>query len=58
MDISSLSMSLGQTSLSMEVSTRVLKMAQDQMQQQAMLQLAMLERSVQPNLGGAIDMKV
>lgn len=58
MDVSSLSMSLGQASLSMEVSTRVLKMAQDQMQQQATLQLAMMERSVQPNLGSTIDMKV
>ncbi|MFX3635492.1 MAG: YjfB family protein [Candidatus Pristimantibacillus sp.] len=58
MDVSSLSMSLSQTSLSMEVSTRVLKMAQDQMQQQALLQLAMMERSVQPNLGSVIDMRL
>jgi len=57
MDIAALSISLAQSNLSQAVGISVLKMANDQSTDQAQQLLKMMELSVQPNLGGSLDIR-
>lgn len=58
MDITALSTSLSQTSLSQAVGIRVLSMAKDQAVQQGNDLVRMMELSVNPNVGRQLDVKV
>lgn len=55
MDISALSISLAQYNLSQAVGISVLNIAKDQSTEQAQQMVKMMELSVQPNLGGNLD---
>jgi len=57
MDIAALSISLAQSNLSQAVGISVLKMATDQSTDQAQQLVKMMELSVQPNLGGNLDIR-
>ncbi|MBP3964309.1 YjfB family protein [Paenibacillus lignilyticus] len=57
MDIAALSMSLSQINLSQAVGISVLKLAKDQTTEQSQQMIQMMERSVQPNLGGNLDIR-
>ncbi|MCR8644193.1 YjfB family protein [Paenibacillus sp. N1-5-1-14] len=57
MDIAALSIAMKQSSLSQAVNVRLLKMTNDQATQVSQDFVKMLEQSVQPNLGGNIDIK-
>ncbi|MCY9661355.1 YjfB family protein [Paenibacillus chondroitinus] len=58
MDVPALSMSAAQGSLAQAVQIRVLSMAKDQSTQQAQQMVQMMQQSVQPNLGGNLDIRV
>lgn len=58
MDIPAVSMSLAQGNLAQAVQLRVLNMAKDQSTQQAQQMVQMMNQSVQPNLGGNLDISV
>jgi hypothetical protein len=58
MDISALSISLSQYNLSQAVGISVLKMAKEQSSEQSQQLVQMMELSVQPNLGGNLDISV
>ncbi|UUZ84670.1 YjfB family protein [Paenibacillus sp. P26] len=58
MDIASLSMASSQSTLTQAVGIRVLQMAKDQAVQQGQDLVQMMQRSVQPNLGGNLDIRV
>ncbi|WP_082593730.1 YjfB family protein [Paenibacillus sp. Soil766] len=58
MDIPAMSMSLAQNNLSQAVGISVMKMAKEQMADQGQQMVQMIERSVQPNLGGNLDIRV
>ncbi|GFZ88967.1 hypothetical protein GCM10008018_38910 [Paenibacillus marchantiophytorum] len=58
MDIPALSMSLAQNNLGQAVGLSVLKLAKDQSTEQAQQMVQMMTRSVQPNLGGNLDISV
>lgn len=58
MDIAALSISLAQSNLSQAVGISVLKMANEQSNSQAEQIVQMMARSVQPNLGGNLDITV
>lgn len=58
MDIAALSTGLSQTNLKQAVSISVLKMSKDQAEINGQALIKMMEQSVQPHLGGNIDMKV
>ncbi|OPH61908.1 putative motility protein [Paenibacillus ferrarius] len=55
MDIPANSMSLAQNNLSQAVGISVLKMAKDQSTEQAQQMIQMMAQSVQPHLGGNLD---
>ncbi|OMF22735.1 putative motility protein [Paenibacillus sp. FSL H8-0548] len=55
MDIAALSISLAQYNLSQAVGLSVLKIANEQSTEQAQQMAKMMELSVQPNLGGNLD---
>lgn len=55
MDIPAMSMSLAQNNLSQAIGISVFKLAKDQSTEQAQQMVQMMERSVQPNLGGNLD---
>lgn len=55
MDVPALSMSVAQSSLAQAVQIRVLSMAKDQSTQQAQQMVQMMQQSVQPHLGGNLD---
>ncbi|MFC0211711.1 YjfB family protein [Paenibacillus chartarius] len=57
MDVAALSISLSQSALSQNVGIRLLQMAKEQSQLQASSVVQMLERSVQPHLGGQLDIR-
>ncbi|NEW05353.1 putative motility protein [Paenibacillus sp. SYP-B3998] len=57
MDIAALSISMNQTKLAQEVGIRVLQIAQNQSVQQTQEIVQMMQSSVQPNLGGNLDIK-
>ncbi|TBL81294.1 YjfB family protein [Paenibacillus thalictri] len=58
MDIAALSMQMKQSSLGDAVGVRLLSIAKDQMQQQGQELAQMLQQSVQPHLGGNIDIRL
>ncbi|MGO4542963.1 YjfB family protein [Paenibacillus sp. 2TAB19] len=58
MDIAALSVSLTQSNLSQAVGISVLKMATEQSTEQVQQLVKMMELSVQPNLGGNLDISV
>jgi hypothetical protein len=58
MDIPAISTSLSQLKLQQSVGISVLKMSGDQASQQAQMLVQMMQQSVQPNLGGNLDIKV
>ncbi|WP_337098800.1 YjfB family protein [Paenibacillus sp. YIM B09110] len=58
MDIAALSVSLAQSNLSQAVGISVLKMATEQSTDQVQQLVKMMELSVQPNLGGNLDISV
>jgi len=57
MDIAALSIGLAQSNLKQAVGISVLKMSKDQASGETQALVKMLEQSVQPNLGGNIDIK-
>ncbi|QHW34008.1 putative motility protein [Paenibacillus rhizovicinus] len=57
MDISAASVSMSQSSLMQAVGISVLKMAADQSTQQAQQLTQMMAQSVQPHLGGHLDLR-
>lgn len=57
MDISALSMASSQSNLLQGVGIRVLQMAKDQEVQKGQDLVQMMQRSVQPNLGGNLDIR-
>ncbi|WP_152392453.1 YjfB family protein [Paenibacillus guangzhouensis] len=58
MNISTLSTVMKQNSLSQAVGLRLLKMSNDQATQNGQNIVKMMEQSVQPNLGGNLDLKI
>ncbi|MGN0312331.1 MAG: YjfB family protein [Lachnospiraceae bacterium] len=58
MDIAGLSMALSNVSVSNDVSTAVLSMSLDQYQEMGAEMTKMMERSVTPQLGQNIDLRV
>ncbi|NBD27460.1 YjfB family protein [Paenibacillus glycinis] len=58
MDIAAMSISMAQGSLAQAVGIRVLKMATDQSTAQSQQLIQMMQQSVQPNLGGNLDLRV
>ncbi len=57
MDIAALSIVMAQSNLKQAVGISVLKMSKDQAGGDTQALVKMLEQSVQPNLGGTIDIK-
>ncbi|WP_438347484.1 YjfB family protein [Paenibacillus sp. FA6] len=57
MDIAALSIGLAQNNLKQAVGISILKMSTDQAAGNTQDFIKMLEQSVQPNLGGTIDIK-
>ncbi|MCK9858893.1 MULTISPECIES: YjfB family protein [unclassified Paenibacillus] len=58
MDIPAMSVALSQSKLMNEVGISVLKMAKDHSTEQSQQLIQMMAQSVQPHLGGNIDLKV
>ncbi|MBE0335727.1 putative motility protein [Paenibacillus sp. 28ISP30-2] len=57
MDIAALSTGMSQASLAQAVSVKVLGMAKDQAGEQGQALIQMMEKSVQPHLGGQLDLR-
>ena len=57
MDIAALSMSLSQMNVRQEASVLVTKKAMDQAETNSSSVVKMLEQSVQPHIGGSLDLK-
>jgi hypothetical protein len=57
MDIAALSIGLAQNNLKLAVGISVFKMSTEQSAGDGQALLKMMEQSVQPNLGGTIDIK-
>ncbi|MCF2719099.1 MULTISPECIES: YjfB family protein [Paenibacillus] len=57
MDIAALSTGMSQASLAQAVSVKVLSMAKDQAGEQGQALVQMMEKSVQPHLGGQLDIR-
>jgi len=58
MDVAALSTGISQMKLAQAVSVKVAKMSMDNMKQQSTDMAKMLEQSVQPHLGGSIDLRL
>ncbi|WP_201004249.1 YjfB family protein [Paenibacillus glycanilyticus] len=58
MDIPAMSVALSQSKLMNDVGISVLKMAKDHSTEQSQQLIQMMAQSVQPDLGGNIDLKV
>ncbi|HAB60204.1 MAG TPA: putative motility protein [Lachnospiraceae bacterium] len=58
MDITALSSGLSQANLMSQVSTSVLKLSMDTVEQSMDNMIKMMETSVNPNLGGTIDISI
>ncbi|ACT00376.1 YjfB family protein [Paenibacillus glycanilyticus] len=58
MDIPAMSVALSQSKLMNDVGISVLKMAKDHSTEQSQQLIQMMAQSVQPHLGGNIDLKV
>lgn len=57
MDIAALSTGMSQASLAQAVSVKVLGIAKDQAGEQGQALIQMMEKSVQPHLGGQLDLR-
>lgn len=57
MDIAALSMSLSQMNVRQEASVLVTKKAMDQAETNSANVVKMLEQSVQPHIGGSVDLR-
>lgn len=57
MDIAALSTGMSQTSLAQAASVKVLSMAKDHTSEQGQALVQMMEKSVQPHLGGQLDIR-
>ncbi|MFK8795500.1 YjfB family protein [Planococcus plakortidis] len=57
MDIAALSMALSQMNVRQEASVLVTKKAKDEVETNGASVVKMLEQSVQPHIGGSIDIK-
>ncbi|SDE89574.1 Putative motility protein [Fontibacillus panacisegetis] len=57
MDVAALSIGLSQSNLKQAVSISVLKMSKDQAEVNGEALIKMMEQSIQPHLGGNIDIK-
>ena len=57
MDIAALSMALSQMNVRQEASVSVMKKSMDQVESSGQDVVKMLEQSVQPHIGGSIDIK-
>lgn len=57
MDITALSMALSQMNVRQEASISVMKNSMDQAEVNSESVVKMLEQSVQPHLGGSVDLK-
>lgn len=58
MDITALSTSLSQSDLALKVGVAVTKLAMDSSKGSSQQLVSKMERSVNPNLGGSIDIRV
>jgi hypothetical protein len=58
MDIAATSMLLAQNNLDQFVGIRVFEIAKNQAVQQGQDLVQMMERSIQPNIGGRLDIKI
>jgi hypothetical protein len=58
MDIAALSTSMSQASLAQAVGIKLVNLAKDQAVQQGNDVVKMMEQSVNPNLGGKIDIRI
>lgn len=58
MDIAALSIQLSQANLQQGASLSVMKMVQDQTSMQTQALTKLIENSVQPHLGGNVDIKI
>ncbi|MDQ0495467.1 YjfB family protein [Paenibacillus brasilensis] len=58
MDITALSTGMSQASLAQAASFKVATMAKDQANEQGQALIQMMEKSVQPHLGGQLDIRV
>lgn len=58
MDIAALSTGMSQAGLAQAVSMKVVAMAKDQATEQGQAMIQMMEKSVQPHLGGQLDIRV
>lgn len=58
MDIGSASMALSQSSLKLNAGFKVLNMSKDMAEAQGQAMIQMMEKSVQPNLGSKLDIRV
>ena len=58
MDIAKLSIMMSQSQLKQQASISVMKQTMDHAEMQSEQMIKMLEQSVQPHLGGQIDMRV
>ena len=58
MDITALSSGLSQANLMSQVSASVLKLSMDTVEQSMDYMIKMMETSVNPNLGGTIDISI
>lgn len=58
MDITALSTGLSQSNLMSQVSASVLKLSMDTVEQSMDNMIKMMETSVNPNLGGTIDISI
>ncbi|MGW8958964.1 YjfB family protein [Paenibacillus sp. NPDC055715] len=57
MDFAALSTVMNQASLAQAVSVKVASMAKDQAGEQGQALIQMMEKSVQPHLGGQLDLR-
>lgn len=57
MDIAALSMALSQMNVRQEATVSVMKKSMDQAESNGASVLKMLEQSVQPHIGGSVDLK-
>jgi hypothetical protein len=57
MDIAALSTNMSQIGLAQAVSVKVVSMAKDQASEQGQAMIQMMEKSVQPYLGGQLDIR-
>ncbi|MDP4095704.1 YjfB family protein [Paenibacillus sp. P96] len=58
MDIGAMSMALSQSSLKLNAGMKVISISKEMTETQGQAMIQMMEKSVQPNLGGNLDIRV